>query len=53
MKQPLLNTFHCTFVPTPPPPYADNIGVQDLNDFHDIASHKCRPDGYKSQITLD
>ena len=39
--------------PTPPPPYAYNIGVQDLNDFHDIASHKCRPDGYQSQITFN
>ena len=24
-----------------------------MNDFHDIASYKCRPDGYQSQITFN
>ena len=30
-----------------------SIRVQDLNDFYDIASYKCRPDGYQSQITFN
>ena len=29
------------------------IRVQDLNDFYAIASYKCRPDGYQSQITFN
>ena len=42
--------------PTPPRPYrlyTYNVRVQDLNDFHDIAWYKCRPDGYQSQITFN
>ena len=43
--------------PTPPPHTLPGsihtIRVQDLNDFYAIASYKCRPDGYQSQITFN